>query len=69
MQGIFLSAKRGLMKIRQRDIINFFLIEYLIATPYISFENLQAMYLCQLKMESQLYWFFFFNFETYSQIP
>ena len=52
-----------------------FLIECLAATLYIAFENLQVMYLCQLKKESQINkqkknWdFFFCNLETCSQIP
>ena len=65
-RGVFLSGKRGLVKVWQGDMIKF-----LIATVYIPFENSQVIYLCQLKMESQINQkidFFPLNLEIYSQI-
>jgi len=48
------------------------MINFWIETLYIPFENLQVIYLCQLKMESQTnqkMYDFSVNLETYSQIP
>jgi len=42
----------------------------MIVTPYVPFENVQVMYLHQLKMKSQTQTDdLFSNLETYSQIP